>query len=208
MMASDCAVVFIMTDPSYGKAMQETAPTGGGLHRNATINLRENAMRTKSFAALTWSLAATLLAFNGAAGAAQFPDHPLTMVVPFAAGGPTDVLGRVIAGRMSEVLGQNVVVENVGGAGGMTGSARVAYAVPDGYRFVLGTVGTHAQGPTLYKNPSYDATADFSPVILIAEVPLVNSGTERDQTSATAVLALDWRPEDHDRPSWRNGVHR
>jgi tripartite-type tricarboxylate transporter receptor subunit TctC len=129
-------------------------------------------MRTKPFAALIWSLAATLLA-NGAAGAAQFPDRPLTMVVPFAAGGPTDVLGRIVAGRMSEVLGQNVVVENVAGAGGMTGSARVANAAPDGYQFVLGTVGTHAQGQTLYKHPLYDAAADFTPVILIAEVPLV-----------------------------------
>jgi tripartite-type tricarboxylate transporter receptor subunit TctC len=130
-------------------------------------------MRTKPFAALLGSFAATLLALNGAAGAAQFPDHPLTMVVPFAAGGPTDVLGRVIAGRMSEMLGQNVVVENVGGAGGMTGSARVANAAADGYQFVLGTVGTHAQGQTLYKHPLYDAAADFTPVILIAEVPLV-----------------------------------
>jgi tripartite-type tricarboxylate transporter receptor subunit TctC len=131
-------------------------------------------MRTKPFAAPLWSLAAALLAFiNSAAGAAQFPDHPLTMVVPFAAGGPTDVLGRIIAGRMSEVLGQNVVVENVSGAGGMTGSARVANAAPDGYQLVLGTVGTHAQGQTLYKHPLYDAAADFTPVILIAEVPLV-----------------------------------
>jgi tripartite-type tricarboxylate transporter receptor subunit TctC len=119
-------------------------------------------------------LAAALLVFNGVAGAAQFvPYHPLTMVVPFAAGGPTDVLGRVIAGRMSEVLGQNVVVENVVGAGGMIGSARVAYAPPDGYQFVLGTVGTHAQEQTLYKHPPYNATIDYTPVILIAEVPLV-----------------------------------
>jgi tripartite-type tricarboxylate transporter receptor subunit TctC len=131
-------------------------------------------MMTKPFAALAWSLAAALLAFNGIAGAAQFlPSHPLTMVVPFAAGGPTDVLGRVIAGRMSEVLGQNVVVENVVGAAGMTGSARVAFAAPDGYQFVLGTVGTHAEEQTIYKHPPYDATTDFTPVILIAEVPLV-----------------------------------
>ena len=97
----------------------------------------------------------------------------MTMVIPFAAGGPTDVLGRIIAGRMSEVLGHNVIVENIGGAGGMTGSARVANASPDGYQFVLGTVGTHAQGQTLYKHPLYNAATDFTPVILIAEVPLV-----------------------------------
>ncbi len=117
--------------------------------------------------------AALSFAFNLPAHAQKLPDRPMTMIIPFAAGGPTDVLGRVIAGRMSEVLGQNVVVENVGGAGGMTGSARVANAAPDGYQFVLGTVGTHAQGQTLYKHPLYNAATDFTPVILIAEVPLV-----------------------------------
>jgi len=118
------------------------------------------------------ALAAALIT-STAVRAAQFPDHPLTMVIPFAAGGPTDVLGRIVAARMGEVLGQNVIVENVGGAGGMTGSARVAHANPDGYQFVLGTVGTHAQGQTLYKHPLYNAVTDFTPVILIAEVPLV-----------------------------------
>jgi tripartite-type tricarboxylate transporter receptor subunit TctC len=107
------------------------------------------------------------------AQADDFPSHPMTMVIPFAAGGPTDILGRVIAGRMSEILGQTVVVENVGGAGGMTGSARVANAAPDGYQFVLGTVGTHAQGQTLYKKPLYNSVTDFTPVILIANVPIV-----------------------------------
>jgi tripartite-type tricarboxylate transporter receptor subunit TctC len=104
--------------------------------------------------------------------AAQYPTRPITMVIPFAAGGPTDVLGRVMAQRMSEILGQQVVVENVTGAGGMTGSNRVAQAKPDGYTFVLGTVGTHAQGQTLYKKPLYNAVTDFTPVALIAEVPI------------------------------------
>jgi tripartite-type tricarboxylate transporter receptor subunit TctC len=97
----------------------------------------------------------------------------MTMVVPFAAGGPTDVLGRVVAQRMSEVLGQQVIVENVGGAGGMAGSKRVADSKPDGYTMVLGTVGTHAQGQTLYKRPLYNSSSDFTPVALIAEVPIV-----------------------------------
>jgi tripartite-type tricarboxylate transporter receptor subunit TctC len=126
-------------------------------------------MRMKTFAAL----AAILIASGLPAQAQKFPDRPMTMIIPFAAGGPTDVLGRVVAGRMSEVLGHNVVVENVAGAGGMTGSARVANANPDGYQFVLGTVGTHAQGQTLYKHPLYNSATDFTPVILIAEVPLV-----------------------------------
>jgi tripartite-type tricarboxylate transporter receptor subunit TctC len=108
----------------------------------------------------------------GQVGAQDFPTRPMTMVIPFAAGGPTDVLGRVVGQRMSEVLGQQVVIENVGGAGGMTGSKRVAEAKPDGYTMVLGTVGTHAQGQTLYKRPLYNALTDFTPVALIAEVPI------------------------------------
>jgi tripartite-type tricarboxylate transporter receptor subunit TctC len=95
------------------------------------------------------------------------------MIIPFAAGGPTDVLGRVVAARMSEILGQQVVVENVGGAGGMTGSKRVATAAPDGYQVVLGTVGTHAQGQTLYKKPHYNSVEEFAPVALLAEVPII-----------------------------------
>src|SRR3954469_19147207 len=114
-----------------------------------------------------------LLLATGGAMAQSFPSKPLTMIIPFAAGGPTDVLGRVMAQRMSEILGQQVVVENVGGAGGMTGSKRVADAAPDGYTFVLGTVGTHAQGQSLYKKPLYHAATDFTPVALIAEVPIV-----------------------------------
>jgi tripartite-type tricarboxylate transporter receptor subunit TctC len=107
------------------------------------------------------------------ASAQTYPTRPVTMIVPFAAGGPTDVLARIVAARMGEVLGQQVVIENVGGAGGMTGSARVAQAKPDGYNIVLGTVGTHAQGQTLYKKPLYNAATDFTPVALIAEVPIV-----------------------------------
>lgn len=118
------------------------------------------------------TLALAAVAYTSAS-AQNFPDRPMTMVIPFAAGGPTDVLGRVVAARMSEMLGQQVVVENVGGAGGMTGSARVARAAPDGYQFVLGTVGTHAQGQTLYRHPLYNAETDFTPVILVAEVPIV-----------------------------------
>jgi tripartite-type tricarboxylate transporter receptor subunit TctC len=114
-----------------------------------------------------------LLLAAGAAAAQTYPSKPITMIIPFAAGGPTDVLGRVVAQRMSEVLGQQVVVENVGGAGGMTGSKRVADAAPDGYTFVLGTVGTHAQGQTLYKRPLYNSVTDFTPVALIAEVPII-----------------------------------
>jgi tripartite-type tricarboxylate transporter receptor subunit TctC len=125
-------------------------------------------MKFQKFAAVL----ALGLALTGAARAEDFPNRPLTMVIPFAAGGPTDVLGRIVAQRMGEVLGKNVIVENVGGAGGMTGSKRVAEARPDGYTMVLGTVGTHAQSQTLYKHPLYNAEKDFTPVALIADVPI------------------------------------
>jgi tripartite-type tricarboxylate transporter receptor subunit TctC len=108
----------------------------------------------------------------GPAGAQDFPNRTLTMVIPFAAGGPTDVLGRVMAQAMGEALGRTVIVENVGGAGGMTGGKRVADAKPDGYTMLLGTVGTQAQGQTLYKHPLYNSITDFTPVGLIADVPI------------------------------------
>ncbi len=114
-----------------------------------------------------------LLLQVGTAVAQGYPSGPVTMIIPFAAGGPTDVLGRIVAENMSKSLGQSVVVENVGGAGGMIGSSRVAKAKPDGMTIMIGTVGTHAQNQTLYAKPQYDAVADFTPVALIAEVPLV-----------------------------------
>jgi tripartite-type tricarboxylate transporter receptor subunit TctC len=116
-----------------------------------------------------WALAA----LAGPSAAQPYPTGPVTMVIPFAAGGPTDVLGRIVGENMSKSLGQPVVIENVGGAGGMVGSSRVAKGKNDGSQFVLGTVGTHAQNQTLYAKPQYDAVTDFDPVILIAEVPLV-----------------------------------
>src|ERR1700681_4244650 len=111
-------------------------------------------------------------ALSGAAVAQNFPSHPMVMVIPFAAGGPQDVLGRIIAQSMGEALGQTVIIENVGGAGGMTGSVRVAQATPEGYTMVLGSGGTHAQNQTLFKQPLYDAATDFTPVALIAETPI------------------------------------
>ena len=113
-----------------------------------------------------------LLATTVAASAQNYPTKPMSMVIPFAAGGPQDQIGRVMAQRMGELLGHQVVVENIGGAGGMTGSKRAADAQPDGYTFVLASVGTHAQGQTLYKRPLYNAATDFTPVALIAETPI------------------------------------
>jgi tripartite-type tricarboxylate transporter receptor subunit TctC len=94
------------------------------------------------------------------------------MVVPFAPGGGTDVLGRIVARRMTEMLRQQVIVENVGGAGGMIGSARVVKAAPDGYEFVLGSR-ADAINQTLYKHPLYNFKEDLAPVVLIADQPTV-----------------------------------
>jgi len=116
---------------------------------------------------------AYFLAFGTAAQAEDWPTRPITMINPFAAGGPNDVLARLFAQRMSELLGQPVVLENVGGAGGMNGADRVAKASPDGYTFLLGTVGTQAQNQSLFKKPAYNSTTDFEPVALVVEAPLV-----------------------------------
>jgi tripartite-type tricarboxylate transporter receptor subunit TctC len=102
----------------------------------------------------------------------EWPARALTMVVPFAPGGGTDVLGRIIGRRLSELLGQQVVIENVGGAGGMIGSLRVVRAPPDGYQFVLGSR-ADAINQTLYKHPLYNLKEDLAPVILVAEQPMV-----------------------------------
>jgi len=125
---------------------------------------------SRIFAAL---VAAVSLMLTTGAQAEEWPTRPLTMINPFAAGGPNDVLARLFAQRMGEILGQTILIENVGGAGGMTGADRVAKAAPDGYTFLQGTVGTQAQNQTLFKKPAYNATTDFAPVALIVEAPLV-----------------------------------
>jgi len=108
-----------------------------------------------------------------AAAAQDWPTRPVTMVIPFAAGGALDILGRILGPGLSDGLGRPIVIENVGGAGGMTGASRVAKAAPDGYQFVLGGASTHAVNQTLYKNPLYNAATDFAPVALIIEQPLL-----------------------------------
>ena len=113
------------------------------------------------------------VSWSAGANAQDWPTRTLTMVVPFAAGGPVDTLGRILAPYLGEILGRQIVVENVSGAGGMAGSLRVAQAAPDSYTFVLGSMGTHAINQTLYKKPLYNASTDFAPVVLIADAALV-----------------------------------
>src|SRR5258708_20144745 len=109
----------------------------------------------------------------GPALSQEWRTRPVTMVVPFAADGPADTVGRILAPGLAEQLGQQVMGEDGGGSGGMTGASRVAKAAPDGYQFVLGNVGTHAANQTFYKTPLYNAATDFAPVMLIAQTPLV-----------------------------------
>jgi tripartite-type tricarboxylate transporter receptor subunit TctC len=118
------------------------------------------------------SVVAALAAFPMPALAQDWPTRPVTMVVPFAAGGAFDVLGRILAPRISEILGQQIVVENVAGAGGAIAAVRVAKAPADGYQFLLGD-SSFAYDPSLYKNPRYSPIADFAPVALIADQPAV-----------------------------------
>jgi len=135
----------------------EAPPSPGGLSLGAVIMLG--------------ALAAVL--FPAALQAQNWPSRPVTMVVPFAAGGPMDTVGRILSPRLSELLAQQVIIENIGGGGGTIGSARVAKAPPDGYQFVLGNVGTHAVSQSLFKTPPYSSATDFAPVALIAELSLV-----------------------------------
>jgi tripartite-type tricarboxylate transporter receptor subunit TctC len=109
----------------------------------------------------------------GNAMAQNWPTRPVTLVVTFAAGSGDDVLGRILGARLSELLGQQVIIENVGGAGGMTGVSRVAKSTPDGYQILLGGTGTFAANQTLYKNPLYNAATDFTPVALLSEQPIL-----------------------------------
>src|SRR5256886_3742419 len=117
--------------------------------------------------------AATIIAFAGHAAAQDWPTRPITLIVPFAAGGGIDVSARIQAQRMSDLLGQSLVVENVGAAAGMAGGARVAKAPPDGYTLLIGNSGTHAFNQSLYKKPLYNAVADFEPVGLATESPRI-----------------------------------
>ena len=117
--------------------------------------------------------AASLIMLGGPLAAQDWPARPITLVVPFAAGGGVDVSARIQAQRMGELLGQQIVVENVGAAAGMAGGQRVAKAAPDGYTLLIGNTGTHAFNQSLYKKPLYNAVTEFEPVGLVSESPRI-----------------------------------
>jgi tripartite-type tricarboxylate transporter receptor subunit TctC len=110
-----------------------------------------------------------LLLLAAPADAQEWPTRPVTLVVPYAAGGPVDTLGRILGAGLSDALGQQITIENVGGAGGMTGSNRVAKAAPDGYTMLMGSTSVLAQNQTLYKHPLYDTATDFVPAALVTD---------------------------------------
>src|SRR5438128_4978221 len=138
-----------------------------------------------------WLGLALVFAFNGAGAAQDYPSRPITLVVPYAAGGGNDVMARIVAEKMSKSLGQQIVIENKGGAGGSIATRQVAKAAPDGYTLGLGGTGTLAINPTLYPNVGYDPRRDFAPIGLIATsalVVLVHPSIEA--TSIAELIAL------------------
>src|SRR5690242_14312479 len=112
-----------------------------------------------------------LAALTAIAQAQNYPTRPITMIVPYPAGGPSDVVARIMAAGMSKHIGQQVVVENVGGAGGTLGTSRVAEAHPDGYTILAASMGSHVSAPAFYPNLKYDSTKDFVPIGLTANAP-------------------------------------
>ncbi len=125
-------------------------------------------LRNATLIAMTFEILAPICAATE-----RWPSRPMTMVVPFAPGGSVDPIARVLTAGLSRVLGQPVIVENVGGAGGMTGASRVANATPDGYRFIFGGSGIFARRQRLHGHALYDTMTDFAPVALVAAQPMV-----------------------------------
>lgn len=125
------------------------------------------------------SIAGAAAILAGPALAQNYPTKPITMIVPFAAGGPTDIIARIVAEPMSRILGQQVVIENVAGAGGTTGITRGAGAAPDGYTVMMGHMGTHGAAPALYPNLKYNPAADFAPIGLAAGTPIIIVATKK-----------------------------
>jgi tripartite-type tricarboxylate transporter receptor subunit TctC len=151
-----CALI----DAATGASLEIT--TGGAL-----------AMAIAPRVAMIGGLTLTALVLSGPARADDWPTRPVTMVVPFAAGSASDTVGRVMAAALSEALGQQVIVENIAGAAGMTGTARVSRAAPDGYQLVLASVDSMAIAPAMHKQPPYNPLTDFTPIGLVVDQPII-----------------------------------
>ncbi len=144
---------------------------------------------------LAAALGALLPAFITGAAAQSYPDKPINVIVPFAAGGPTDVVARILGEHMSRTLGQQLVVENVGGAGGTTGMTRVATAAPDGYTIGVGNMGTQSAAPALYANLKYNPATSFEQIGIANYTPqtiVAKNGTAaKDLKEFLAYLKAD-----------------
>ncbi|KOF18185.1 ABC transporter substrate-binding protein [Ensifer adhaerens] len=152
--------------------------------------------------------ALTVLGSGIQAAAQGFPDRAVTLVVPFAAGGSTDVVARIVAQKMSEDLGQQVIVQNVAGAGGNLGADNVARADPDGYTILMGTVATHALNPLILKTKPYDPEKDFAPISLLVVVPnvLVVNPELPAKTVEELLALLKAKPDEYAYASSGNGT--
>src|SRR6185295_16710408 len=123
-----------------------------------------------------WKVFALAMLLVGTAGSVRAQDYPsraITVIVPFPPGGASDVVARIVTNQMSKILGQSIIIENVSGAGGTVGSARVAAAAPDGYTLLAAAMGSHVAAPVLTPNLKYDPVADFVPVGITAHSPAV-----------------------------------
>ena len=136
----------------------------------------------------TVALAALAALASLPAVAQTYPTRPITVVVPFPAGGPSDVVARIVAEHMGKLLGQTMVIENVGGAGGTIGSARVAAAAPDGYTLLAGSMGSHVAAPVLTPNVKYDSLRDFEAIGPTAYAPAVIVA-RKDFPAATCAIS-------------------
>jgi tripartite-type tricarboxylate transporter receptor subunit TctC len=132
----------------------------------------ETAMSRTAFGFILVAAVSTAGALSPGA-AQEWPARTITLVVPFTPGGGVDISARLQAQAIGEILGQNVIVENIGGGAGMTAGVRVAHAAPDGYTFMIGNTGTHAYNQSLYKKPLYNSVTDFTPVGLVSESPRI-----------------------------------
>ncbi|MCX7310665.1 MAG: tripartite tricarboxylate transporter substrate binding protein [Alphaproteobacteria bacterium] len=150
------------------------------------------------------SVGAAFAIFATSAAAQDWPTRPVTMVVPFAAGGPMDSLARILQPALGETLGQPIIIENVPGGGGMTGSLRVSQAAADSHMFVLASIGTHAIGHSMHAKPPYHPANDFQPVIFVADAPLLLM-TRKDLPPDNLAAFIAYAKANHDKMTFSSG---
>ncbi len=154
---------------------------------------------------LLFAAALAAAGFDTAAAQAQdWPSRPITMVVPFAAGGPMDTLARILQPALSETLGQQVIIENMPGGGGLVGSLRVSQAAVDSHMFVLASIGTHAIGYSMHSKPVYHPANDFQPVAFVADAPLMLM-TKKDLPPNTLAEFIAYTKANHGKMVFSSG---